>query len=77
MPKEKPAEEPAEEPVETDSSPQPAEDEQRKRFREALERKHGSAGGGGRGGAHGPGGPSLGATANAKTQRTFRRKSGG
>lgn len=63
-----------------DSAPEPeeAEDEVKRKFREALERKRGShsdAGSAGgskdpnkiHGGAHGP----------AKSQRTFRRKSGG
>jgi hypothetical protein len=55
--------------------PMEAEDEQHRRFREALERKksgsHGSAGGAADGG---PGAIARGA--GAKTQRMFRRKSG-
>ncbi len=57
--------------------PQDGEDTLRRRYREALDRKIGKSGGGGRSGAHGPDSESMSATASAKTQRTFRRKSGG
>ena len=56
---------------------EPAEDENRRRYREALERKRGGGSKAGAGGGSGPGSGSLAATASAKTQRTFRRKSGG
>jgi len=64
--------------AESASTPQaPAEstdDEMRRRYREALERKHG----GGPGSAGGHSGPKAAApTSNDKTKRTFRRKSGG
>jgi hypothetical protein len=50
------------------------DDEMRRRYREALERKHG----GGPGSAGGHSGPKAAApTSNDKTKRTFRRKSGG
>lgn len=50
------------------------DDAMRRRYREALERKHG--GGPGSGGGHS--GPKAAApTSNDKTKRTFRRKSGG
>ena len=63
---------------ETDSTAAPAiesgDDAMRRRYREALERKHG--GGPGSGGGHS--GPKAAApTSNDKTKRTFRRKSGG
>jgi hypothetical protein len=45
----------------------------RRRYREALERKHN--GGSGSGAPHG-GSKAGAATSNHKTQRTFRRKSG-
>ena len=61
----KPAEEsPADEP----------EDEMRRRFRAALESKHGTSGAQGRGHESGHG-PAL--RSNDKRQRTFRRKAGG
>lgn len=56
---------------------EPAEDENRRRFREALDRKRGGGRSGGAGSGSGPGSGSPSATASAKTQRTFRRKSGG
>jgi hypothetical protein len=65
----------------SESAPAPAQnttttstdDEMRQRYREALERKH--AGGPGAAGGHN--GPKDAApTSNAKTKRTFRRKSG-
>ncbi|MGH8890349.1 MAG: DUF5302 domain-containing protein [Acidothermaceae bacterium] len=71
------------EPTESPSAPASAaestavestDDEMRRRYREALERKHG----GGPGSAGGHSGPKAAApTSNDKTKRTFRRKSGG
>lgn len=50
------------------------DDAMRRRYREALERKHG----GGPGSGAGHSGPKVAApTSNDKTKRTFRRKSGG
>ena len=54
---------------------EPAEDDLRLKFREALARKHG--GGPGVGGSAGAGNKASGATTNNKVQREFRRKSGG
>lgn len=62
------------------ASPGPAdsEDENHRRFREALERKQGKASTSSAASGHGlAGGPSTGRAADAKRQRTFRRKSGG
>lgn len=57
-----------------DGQPGTGEDEQKRKFREALERKSGGKGGGtdahGQSKVHGAQGP-------AKSQRSFRRKSGG
>ncbi len=66
----------------TGGAPEPgaagAEDETHRRFREALERKHGKSSTSSAATGHGlAGGPSTGRAADAKRQRTFRRKSGG
>jgi hypothetical protein len=59
---------------EADGPPETAEEAQKRKFREALERKSGGKGGSadghGESKVHGAQGP-------AKSQRTFRRKSGG
>ena len=72
-----PTDDPTHEGVTGETVSEPAEDENRRRYREALERKRGGGGRAGAGGGSGPGSGSLAATASAKTQRTFRRKSGG
>lgn len=60
---------------ETEAVPEAsAEDDQKRKFREALERKTGKTSGGGD--AHGDS-KIHGAQGPAKSQRTFRRKSGG
>ena len=74
--KRKPAPKPVTQAPEAAAAAEPVEeDEQHRKFREALERKksesHGSAGGATDGG-HG----AIGRGAGAKTQRMFRRKSG-
>jgi len=60
--------------TEVEPTPEPAEDVKSK-FREALERKRGQSAGGE---AHTEGGAKVSSQHGpAKTQRTFRRKSGG
>ncbi len=60
-------------PLAKDAAPQ--EDEVRRQYREALERKKSKAGGASS--ATGDTNKAGGATSNGKTQRMFRRKSGG
>lgn len=52
-------------------------DEMRKRYLDALERKHANSGTGTASGSGEPGVKKPGGTGPAKSQRTFRRKSGG
>ncbi len=54
-----------------------AGDAARERFREALQRKQARAGGGGGAATDGGAAKPHGASGPAKSQRTFRRKSGG
>ncbi|MDP9417928.1 MAG: DUF5302 domain-containing protein [Actinomycetota bacterium] len=61
----------------TDSSDSSPDEAARQRFREALERKKGRAGGGGGAAAEGGAAKPHGGSGPAKSQRTFRRKSGG
>lgn len=58
----------------SESKPQDEDDETRRRFREALERKHGERGAAAA--PHEPGRP-IAPHSNDKRQRTFRRKAGG
>ncbi|MEU7040286.1 DUF5302 domain-containing protein [Streptomyces varsoviensis] len=53
------------------------EDEMKRKFREALERKRGARGEGASGGAGASSSKIHGAHGPASTQRSFRRKSGG
>ncbi len=53
------------------------DDAARRRFREALERKKGRAGGDAGAASEGGSAKPHGASGPAKSQRTFRRKSGG
>jgi hypothetical protein len=69
------AESTPEEPAETETDDVFAGDDPKAKFREALARKHG---GGGKGASGTDGGSKISATHGpAKSQRTFRRKSGG
>ncbi len=69
------AESTPEEAVEAEADDVFAGDDPKAKFREALARKHG---GGGKGAAGADGGSKISATHGpAKSQRTFRRKSGG
>jgi len=59
-----------------DAAPADGAEDMRQRYREALERKQHKAASQSGAGAD-AGGKSLAATSNSKTQRVFRRKSGG